>query len=131
IPIFDVPEIAESGHIVTIPSEPEKNIAETSTTDRIEKGKDSSPTPPITDETQELFDSIIDQPECSVASSSKSTNISVTPEIEYVESLDDKLETPEIVEESEIQGYTLSVENEPEISINSSVENDKPESSNE
>ncbi|CAG8817546.1 45020_t:CDS:2, partial [Gigaspora margarita] len=82
---------------------------ETSTTDRIEK----------------------DQPECSVASSSKSTNISVTPKIKYVESLDDKLETPEIVEELEIQGYTLSVENEPEISTNSSVENDKPESSNE
>ncbi|CAG8853708.1 1230_t:CDS:1, partial [Gigaspora margarita] len=117
--------------MVTISSEPEKNIAETSTTDRIKKGKDSSPTPPVTNETQELFDSIIDQLECSVASSSKSTNISVTPEIKYVESLDDKLETPEIVEESEIQGYTLSVENEPEISTNSSVKNDKPESSNE
>ncbi|CAG8809692.1 23255_t:CDS:1, partial [Gigaspora margarita] len=114
----------------TISSEPEKNIAETSTTDRIEKGKNSSPTPPVTDETQELFDSIIDQTECSVVSSFKSTNISVTPEIKYVKSLDDKLETPKIVEKSEIQDYTLSVENEPKISTNLSVENNKPESSN-
>ncbi|CAG8679006.1 18178_t:CDS:2, partial [Gigaspora margarita] len=82
--------------------------------DYIEKGKKTSPAPSIT-----------------VALLSKSTNIYITPEIEYVESLNDKLEAPEIVEESEIQGYILSVENEPEISTNSSVKNDKPESSNE
>ncbi|CAG8794693.1 7425_t:CDS:2, partial [Gigaspora margarita] len=48
--------------------------------DYIEKGKKTSPAPSIT-----------------VALSFKSTNIYITPEIEHVESLNDKLEAPEIV----------------------------------
>ncbi|CAG8645936.1 11374_t:CDS:2, partial [Paraglomus brasilianum] len=74
IPVFNVPEI-------TIPK-PEKIDPISLTTNRIEK----------------------DQPEYSVASSSKSTDISMTPEIEHVEPSDDKHKSPEIIEESEIRG---------------------------
>ena len=63
IPVFDVPEV--------VTSESEKKIAETSTTDHIKKGKDSSPAH-ITNITQDLFDSITYQSESSVASSSGS-----------------------------------------------------------
>ncbi|CAJ0627506.1 13959_t:CDS:2 [Entrophospora sp. SA101] len=109
IPVFDIPEI------VTSP-EPEKKISESSTTDRIKKGKDTFPAPPITNMTQELFDSIIDQPEYSVASSSKSTDISLPPEIEHVESVDDRSEpASEIIKPAndEVEPSPIeSVENE-------------------
>ncbi|RHZ76065.1 hypothetical protein Glove_207g24 [Diversispora epigaea] len=99
MPIFNVPEITPK---------PEKDTAEALTPDRNEKGKGTSSAPPFTNMTQELFDSIIDQLESSVASSSKSTNISLPPEIEHVEVIDDKPKSPEIIEES--------AKNEPEIS---------------
>ncbi|CAJ0627398.1 2348_t:CDS:2, partial [Entrophospora sp. SA101] len=98
IPIFDVPKI--------ITPEPEKIDPIPLTTDHIKKGKNVSPAPPITNLTQDLFDSITN--ESSVASSSKSADIPMTPEIECVEPVDDKPEPPEIIEESEIRGYTSS-----------------------
>ena len=55
--------------------------------------------------TQDLFDSITN--EYSVASSSKSTNISLPPEIVDIEPVDDKPKSPEIIE---------SMKDEPEIS---------------
>ena len=72
--------------------------------------------------TQDLFDSIIDQPKYSVASSSKSTNISLPPEIEHVEPSDDKSK-PSIEN-------IKSVENKPKISPVLST-NDEPKTSNE
>ena len=84
-------------------------------TNRNGKGKDSSPVPPITNTTRALFDSIIDQPENSIASSSKSTDISLPPKIVDVEVVNDKSKSSEIIEESEIRGTSL-VNNEPEIS---------------
>ncbi|CAG8450206.1 11384_t:CDS:2 [Scutellospora calospora] len=47
----------------------------------------------ITDMSQNLFNSIIDQPECLVASISISTNISLLSKIVYVEPVDDKAES--------------------------------------
>ena len=72
--------------------------------------------------TQDLFDSIIDQPKYSVALSSKSTNISLPPEIEHVEPSDDKSK-PSIEN-------IKSVENKPKISPVLST-NDEPKTSNE
>ncbi|CAG8636617.1 9123_t:CDS:1, partial [Scutellospora calospora] len=113
IPMFYVPEIKSP--------EPEKNIAETLTTDCIEKGKDLSPVPipAVTNMTQDLFDYITGQSEYSVASLSKTTDIFMTPEIEYVEPVDNKSEpSSKIIKEPEIRGYASSV-------------NDKPETNNE
>ncbi|CAJ0848329.1 6444_t:CDS:1, partial [Entrophospora sp. SA101] len=115
IPVFDIPEIVTS-------LEPEKKISESSTTDRIEKGKEIVSAPPITNMTQDLFDSIIDQPKYSVASSSKSTNISLPPDIEHVEPSDDKSK-PSIEN-------IKSLENKPKISPVLST-NDEPKTSNE
>ncbi|RHZ80267.1 hypothetical protein Glove_137g85 [Diversispora epigaea] len=103
IPIFDIPE---------------KKISESSNANRIEKGKDSLPAL-IAKMTQNLFDSITD--ESSVASSSKSTVISTIPEIEHVESLDDKPKSSEIIEPRN---------DEPKISPNLPA-NDESKSSNE
>ncbi|CAG8575689.1 9399_t:CDS:2, partial [Scutellospora calospora] len=103
IPMFYVPEIKLS--------ELEKNIAETSTTDHIEKGKDSSPAPipAVTNMIQDLFNYITGQSEYSVASSFKTTDIFMTPEIEYIEPVDNKSESSsKIIEELEIRGYALS-----------------------
>ncbi|CAG8644288.1 6982_t:CDS:2, partial [Paraglomus brasilianum] len=91
IPVFNVPEIA-------IPK-PEKKITEPLITDYIEK----------------------DQPEYSVASSSGSTDISLSPEIMNVDPIDDKPKSPEIIE---------LVNYEPEISPDLSA-NDELKSSNE
>jgi len=79
---------------------------------------------------QDLSDSMIDQPEYSVASSSKSTNISITLEIKHVESVDDKSKSPKIIKELKIRGYISSVENEPKISFNLPA-NDELKSNNE
>ncbi|CAG8603943.1 3454_t:CDS:2 [Cetraspora pellucida] len=124
IPVFDVPEI--------VTPELEKNITELSATNRIKKSKDSSPVPilPVTNETQALFDSIIEQPESSVVSSSKSTNISLPPEIEHVESVDNEVESSEIIEELVEDDPDLLMNDEPEISPDLPA-NDEPKSSND
>ncbi|CAG8512245.1 2625_t:CDS:2, partial [Scutellospora calospora] len=70
-----------------------------------------------------------DQDEFSIASSSKSTDISLSLEIMNVESLDDKSKSSEIIEESKIQGHTSSVNDKPEISPDL-LANNKPKSSN-
>ncbi|CAG8636450.1 2254_t:CDS:1, partial [Paraglomus occultum] len=67
------------------------------------------------------------QSESPVASSSKSTDISMAPEIEHVEPIDDK---PEIIEESEIRDYTSSSNDEVKPSPDL-LTNDKSEPSNE
>ena len=114
IPIFDVPEV--------VTPEPEK----TESTDCVKKGKDSSPAH-ITNITQDLFDSITYQSESSVASSSKSTDISMTSEIMHVEPVDDKVEpSPENIESMDEAG---SINDEPKISPDLPV-NIEPESSN-
>ncbi|RHZ84965.1 hypothetical protein Glove_74g167 [Diversispora epigaea] len=114
IPVFGVPEI--------ITPQPEKKITEPLPTDRIKKGKASSPVPPITNTAQDLFDYITN--ESSVPSLSKSTDISLPPEIVDVELVDDKPEpSPKIVE---------LVSDEPELVINDSPVlpvNNEPESS--
>ncbi|CAH1769738.1 14537_t:CDS:1, partial [Entrophospora sp. SA101] len=117
MPIFNVPEI--------VTPRPEKKInSASSNTDHIKKGRDSSP-PPITNITQDLSNLIIDQPEYSVASSSKSiakqwdfvpTDISPPPEIEHIESVDDEVESPEIIE---------LVNDEPEISLDLSTNDEE------
>jgi len=123
IPVFNVPEIVDpKGHCFAINSQPEKIDPIPLTTNRIEKGKEIVSSPPITNMTQDLFDSIIDQPKYSVASSSKSTNISLPPEIEHVEPSDDKSK-PSIEN-------IKSVENKPKISPVLST-NDEPKTSNE
>ncbi|RHZ54551.1 hypothetical protein Glove_426g27 [Diversispora epigaea] len=83
ISVFDIPEIIARGPVT--PPESEKKITETSSTDRIEKGKDSSPAPSITNMTH------INQPE-------SSTNISMTSETIHVKAVDDKPKPPEIIE---------------------------------
>jgi len=123
IPVFNVPEIVDpKGHCFAINSQPEKIDPIPLTTNRIEKGKEIVSSPPITNMTQDLFDSIIDQPKYSVALSSKSTNISLPPEIEHVEPSDDKSK-PSIEN-------IKSVENKPKISPVLST-NDEPKTSNE
>ncbi|CAJ0642949.1 923_t:CDS:1 [Entrophospora sp. SA101] len=106
IPVFDISEIT--------PTEPEKKISESSTTDHIKKGKNVSPASPITNMTQDLFDSITN--ESPVASPSKSTDISLPPEIEHVESVDDRSEpASEIIKPAndEVEPSPIeSVENE-------------------
>ena len=110
IPVFNIPEVKTP--------EPKKNIAKSSITNQIEKGKEIVSAPSITNMTQDLFDSITN--ESSVALSSVSTDISPPPEIIHVGPVDDKSKpVSEIikpandkVEPSPIE----SVENEPEIS---------------
>ncbi|CAG8828180.1 35174_t:CDS:2, partial [Gigaspora margarita] len=87
-----------------------KKIAELAITNHIEKGKKTSPALSIT-----------------VALSSKSTNIYITPEIEHVESLNDKLETPKIVKLLDDESG-LSID-EPDISSDLPA-NDELKSSN-
>ncbi|CAG8852866.1 34539_t:CDS:1, partial [Gigaspora margarita] len=84
-----------------------KNTTESLTTNRIKKDKKIVSAPSITNMTIDLYDSTIDQPEFLVALSSESTDTSITPEIEYIEPIDDKPKFPEIIK---------SVNNEPEIS---------------
>ena len=79
IPVFNIPEVKTP--------EPKKNIAKSSITNQIEKGKEIVSAPSITNMTQDLFDSTIDQPEFSVASSSKSADISLPPEIVHLSTI--------------------------------------------
>ncbi|RHZ80875.1 hypothetical protein Glove_131g89 [Diversispora epigaea] len=76
--------------------------------------------------TQDLFDSIIDQPKSSIASSSESTNISMTPEIIDVEPIDDKSELPsEIIEDEPFPN--TPVNNSPKISPDNEESTPQPE----
>ncbi|CAG8499993.1 17905_t:CDS:2 [Cetraspora pellucida] len=112
--VFNVPEFrtSESEKIKLIPL----------STNYIRKSKDSTSILPITNIIQALFDFIIDRLEFLVALLSKSTNISLSPEITDVESVDNKLKpSPKINE---------SVDNKSETSSDLFT-NDEPEFSNE
>ncbi|CAG8551187.1 13262_t:CDS:2, partial [Cetraspora pellucida] len=93
--IFYIPEIVTS-------SEPEKKITEPLTTNHIKKNKEKQSfdvshyilLASITNTIQDLFDSISN--ESLVASSSKSTDISMTLEIKHIELSDDKSKSSEI-----------------------------------
>ncbi|RIB18261.1 hypothetical protein C2G38_2185149 [Gigaspora rosea] len=99
---IDIEEFSDKSYPPT-----RKIEATSSNTDHIEKGKNTS-TPPVTKMTQDLFDSIIDQPEYSVASSSNSTNIS-SPKIIHVEPIDHKSKSAKI-------SPNLPINNEPKTS---------------
>lgn len=111
IPVFNDPEIVA-------PPDPEKIDSIPLATEHIKKAKDSSPAP-IANMTQDLFDSITDK--SPVVSSSKSTDISLPPEIVDIEVVDDNPKSPEIIE---------SVSDELEISPDLPVK-DEPKTGNE
>ncbi|CAG8634499.1 10371_t:CDS:2 [Cetraspora pellucida] len=120
IPVFNTPEIVKA--------ESEKNIAKTLITDHIKKGKKIVSAPPITKMIQDLFDSITDQSESSVASSSKSIDISLPPKIVDVEVIDNKSKSLKIIKL--VSDEAESVNNKPEISPDLPA-NDELKSSNE